>query len=185
MRGSDSSHPAHAWRHIWSMTYGFHDNSPVSERKLLWNRCLWDNCAEMVTLSCASAKYKWWSTVLIRPHLANIWLWAALQMIWLSWAKSFNVMRRSATHSLTLHLQVHDFKNFIFQIKKKAVCSESDTLLYITANSGLLISSTSDFPTTDSNRSQKIRCDLGSQPALEIAGLQLLQLPSLLEQLKL
>lgn len=66
-----------------------------------------------------------------------------------------------------------------------SVCSESGTLLYISAYNGLLISSTSDSTVTDSNRYQKIRCDLNRQSVLETVALQLFQILSFLEWLEL
>lgn len=83
-----------------------------------------------------------------------------------SWSKSVSdVKRRPFTHSCYTSRHVTSCPAPAGQ--NISVCSESDTLLYISANSGLLISSTSDFPTTDSNKSQKIRCDLDSQPDSE------------------
>lgn len=150
------------------MMYVFHAISPVPERKLPWNRCPkgnWGDNDPKLAFFSVLVKGNVKSTVLLRTNLVNMdSLWAALQMTWLAWASLLLMSRGAQPHTCSCYTSRHVTSWTASARWNISVCSELDTLLYITANSRLLISSSSDFPTADSNRSQKIRCDLDSEP---------------------
>lgn len=131
MRGSDPSHPAHALRHIWGTTYGFHASSPITEKKLLWNRHPKENWEKKVApgLHCAlvlvNGKAR---AVMIRPCLANVWTacWSSFANGLASLSKSASIVKRKpTTHSLMLHLEAGDFMNCICQMKHQWLLNQT------------------------------------------------------------